>query len=366
MKISIKKTSKVIFFFIVLILMTRLNSFNTYTLIENDSKNKEKGFIKPSIILPPELPKFKSIAKSIDENDFEILSHKGSIASSNNFKDDSKHFIDSDAVTESDSESKSNFDESFTSYLESLNKKGYKKANLISDISHYKFLKDDKTKESNSDSKINKNSSNVYFANDDIDYLVNKKIRESNLNENFTKIKLKKEVKVLEKKDEKSNDLEKNIDKILKLLKQKIIESPNDYEFYFKDAQFEIKEYLLSNSILHPNSFHLYNENEKKLKIDIEDLRENKEATESTEMSFVQKKADSKKSAKNEKTKIESTKLKLKTEIKEKEKVKVKVEKKVESNLKKKKISTNSISDQPIKGNLDEKSLISDLLESLK
>ena len=93
MKISIKKTSKVIFFFIVLILMTRLNSFNTYTLIENDSKNKEKGFIKPSIILPPELPKFKSIAKSIDENDFEILSHKGSIASSNNFKTSSKVFL---------------------------------------------------------------------------------------------------------------------------------------------------------------------------------------------------------------------------------------------------------------------------------
>jgi len=93
---------------------------------------------------------------------------------------------------------------------------------------------------------------NIFFAENDLDYLVGKKIREMSKNElNYTKHSLKN--KTLKSTTENDSETKSQITKIIDALKNNILENPREYEFYFKDAKFELEGFLLKKEIIKPN-----------------------------------------------------------------------------------------------------------------
>lgn len=139
---------------------------------------------------------------------------------------------------------------------------------------------------------------NVYFADNDLEYLISKKIRESKDTHEFTKINLKENKS---SKEARTNDInhfdaviknknnkevmvdfqwKQKLEKLLNELESNLIKNPQDYEFYFKDTQYEFKQVLIANKLLDPSSYRIKligDLNEKKLKeLEIKEKLENK------------------------------------------------------------------------------------------
>ena len=127
----------------------------------------------------------------------------------------------------------------------------------------------------NFDSSNKKN--NIYFADNDIDYAVDKKIRETNenqpdafvshnlvhkeeKNDDINSIETKSKHLDEDKKSQQNTNelrLRNKLDHLLENLKRKIYDNPKDYDFYFKDTVYEFKHFLVSERIIEPTSYHV-------------------------------------------------------------------------------------------------------------
>lgn len=239
----------------------------------------KKGYIKPNIIIP----KYKSIAKTVDER-IAIPNLNASLSSES--IPDNKYLPTSAESNESESET-GEHNIAFDSNSKNLAWNNYKSVSImqngqiikpnqkeisnINDYTKHDLSEDD----GNNTRKNNKNDilsasedklkNNVYFAENDLDFLVNKKLRESESSnpDSFTKISLQerendKKLKAIkiEKKVE-NNKWFKKLQAMLKDLEEKILQNPKDYDFYFKDVMFELKQELISEKIIEPSSYHL-------------------------------------------------------------------------------------------------------------
>jgi hypothetical protein len=253
----------------------------------------KKGYIKPNIIIP----KYKSIAKTIDER-ITLPSLNASISSES--VPDNKYLPTSSETNESESETDDK-NIAFDSNAKNLSWKNYKSVSIMQDGKIIKpnkkeskvsndndYTKIDLSEDENSDQDkkhINKNlnannsqpiadaksnnNNNVYFAENDLDFLVNKKLRESEESnpESFTKISLqekekerenfKKTLKSQKKQQEQDSKWYKKFQVMIKELENKILQNPKDYDFYFKDVMFELKQDLIAEKIIEPSSYHL-------------------------------------------------------------------------------------------------------------
>lgn len=263
----------------------------------------KKGYIKPNIIIP----KYKSIAKTVDERT--TIPNLNASLSSESIPDN-KYLPTSAESNESESET-GEHNIAFDSNSKNLAWKNYKSVSIMqngkiiqpiqketpenNDYTKHDLSEDDEKNTGKNNKKgILLNSedkqNNVYFAENDLDFLVNKKLRESETSnpDSFTKISLQereneKKLKAIkiEKKVE-NNKWFKKLQAMLKDLEEKILQNPKDYDFYFKDVMFELKQELISEKIIEPSSYHLddltvTNDLEKLRKIEKEKRLENLE-----------------------------------------------------------------------------------------
>jgi hypothetical protein len=136
---------------------------------------------------------------------------------------------------------------------------------------------------------------NIYFAENDVDYAVDKKIRETNevqpdafVSHNLTHNQEKNndinfietKSKQLEKNEENksqqnTNDLRlrNKLDHLLESLKKKIYDNPKDYDFYFKDTIYDFKHFLVNERIIEPTSYHVDDSSNNEKNNDFEKLK---------------------------------------------------------------------------------------------
>lgn len=272
-----------------------------------EKSTREKDYIKPNIIVP----RYKLVSKTVDERAIPDLN--ASMSTENISPSNTEYVPTASSTSSTDSESELEFDSNPANKHELY--KNYKDVSIIDngEIIKPKSLfsleseadkqkeskKEDSLKEKFTDNKnksteggkksVNKlhqsqqessQPSNIYFAEDDLDYLVSKKIRESTekANNDFTKISINKESQSQQKNNKEKQQIsgglfpaavdssfnkdtqekwKSKLQILLEELKHKILDNPKDYDFYFKDCVFEFKQELIANNIIKPNSYHL-------------------------------------------------------------------------------------------------------------
>jgi len=143
---------------------------------------------------------------------------------------------------------------------------------------------------------FNNQKNNVYFSDNDLDYAVDKKIRETNdvqedafvshnlkhdleKNDNVNFIETKSTKITSEKIENKSSQntsdlrLRNKLDHLFEILKKKIYDNPKDYDFYFKDTNYEFKQFLVNERIIQPTSYHVDDSSAKEKNSDFEKLK---------------------------------------------------------------------------------------------
>lgn len=240
-----------------------------------EKSEKRKNYIKPNIVIPKS--KFKTVAKNIDESDFINFNFKennGKLFFKDNKDEIDKTVISSIKEIVVDSDGNKNFPDISS----------YKNANILKDgkeiisVPQYndetnksltnleKFKQIENVKDSKIDALESKTKSktsfddkgtnNIYFADNDIDYLINKKLRESYEIKDFTRINLK------EKDKDKDNNNSINTKNVInekwisqledmnRELLSKIKENPIDYSYYIDEFKYDIKELLFKEDII--------------------------------------------------------------------------------------------------------------------
>jgi len=273
---------------------------NEPVLLEKSSK--KGGFIKPNIVEP----KYKSIAKTLENHpEVNLNSDSPNLSTSDNYNNadhrehENENGLDQESYTFSSTNSSSNRERS----IDTLGKKpipGYKDVEYIEQGNIFTVktkegkknktsIKEEKSrkKEKNiiesseklkvpvdNDLKEEGNDSHIYFADNDLDFVLNKRIRESNqLNNNsFTRRSLLNKTKSLNKNNGENSKHDNNSEVgsssewrskaifLIDELKRKVLENPKDFDFYFKDSLFELKQELIKEKVIEVSSFHLDNE----------------------------------------------------------------------------------------------------------
>lgn len=246
-----------------------------------EKSEKRKNYIKPNIVIPKS--NYKTVAKNIDERDLMSLDFKE--GSNKFFYKDNRDEIDKKVISSMkeivfDSDGNKNFPD-ISSYKSAdiikdgkeiiqllainENKSNYdikeiKQSNNLSNLDKFRQI------DISTDNKIdalelnNKNKSvvddkgkeNVYFAENDIDYLINKKLRESSDAKDFTRINLKNKIEKLDLNIHKNENSEwmNKLDELNKELLKNLKENPSQYNYYIDEFKYDIKELLLNKDII--------------------------------------------------------------------------------------------------------------------